>query len=96
MARYDVEISRTAEKQLRKLPRADQERVARRMSALAVDPLPAGTRKLTDYDDVFRIRAGTYRILYSVAEAALIIIVLPVGSRSRRRDLSRPPRSGQR
>ena len=81
MARYDVEISRTAEKQLRKLPRADQERVARKMSALADAPFPAGTRKLTGYDDVFRIRAGRYRILYSVAEAALVIIVLKVGHR---------------
>ncbi|WP_419935048.1 type II toxin-antitoxin system RelE family toxin [Candidatus Palauibacter sp.] len=81
MARYDVEISRTAERQLRKLPRADQERVARRMSALADDPLPKGTRKLTGYDDVFRVRAGRYRILYSVAEATLVIIVLKVGHR---------------
>ncbi|WP_420635304.1 type II toxin-antitoxin system RelE family toxin [Candidatus Palauibacter sp.] len=81
MAYYDVEISRTAEKQLRKLPRADQERIARKMSALADDPFPTGTRKLTGYEDVFRVRAGRYRILYSVAEAALIIIVLKVGHR---------------
>ncbi|WP_419942177.1 type II toxin-antitoxin system RelE family toxin [Candidatus Palauibacter sp.] len=81
MARYDVEISRTAEKQLRTLPRADQERVARRMSALADDPFSPGTRKLTGYEDVFRVRVGRYRILYSVAEAALIIIILKVGHR---------------
>ena len=81
MARYEVEISRTAERQLRKLPRADQARVARVMLALADNPFPRGTRKLSGYDDVFRVRAGRHRILYSVSERALIIVVLKVGHR---------------
>ena len=81
MARYEVEISRTAEKQLRALPRADQERVARRMYGLADDPFPRGTRKLAGLDDVFRVRVGRYRILYSVEDDALIIVVLKVGHR---------------
>lgn len=81
MARYEIEISRTAEKQLGRLPRADQERVARTMLALADDPFPRGARKLSGYDDVFRVRAGRYRILYSVSEGALIIVVLKVGHR---------------
>ena len=83
MARYEIEISRTAEKQLRRLPRDDQERVARAMLALADDPFPRGARKLAGYDDVFRVRAGRYRILYSVSEHALVIVVLKGG---RRRD----------
>ena len=81
MARYESEISRTAEKQLRRLPRDDQERVARAMLALADDPFPRGARKLSGYDDVFRVRTGRYRILYSVSELALIVVVLKVGHR---------------
>lgn len=81
MARYEIEISRTAEKQLSRLPRADQERVVRAMLALADDPLPRGARKLSGYDDVFRVRVGRYRVLYSVSERALIIVVLKVGHR---------------
>ena len=34
------------------------------MLALADDPFPRGTRKLSGYDDVFRVRVGRYRILY--------------------------------
>ncbi|WP_423924329.1 type II toxin-antitoxin system RelE family toxin [Candidatus Palauibacter sp.] len=82
MAGCDVEISRTAEEQLRELPRADQERVARKMPALADDPFPRGATKLSGYDDVFRVRVDRYRILYSVAEAALIIVVLKAGDHS--------------
>ena len=82
MARYEVEISRTAERQLRRLPRTDQVRVARAILALGDDPFPRGARKLSGYDDVFRVRTGRYRILYSVSERALFIVVLKVGHRS--------------
>ena len=81
MARYEIEISRTAERQLRRLPRADQVRVARAMLALADHPFPRGTRKLAGYDDVFRVRTGRYRILYSVSGRTLVIVVLKVGHR---------------
>ncbi len=87
MASYDLEISRTAEKQLKRLPRADQERVGRAMLNLARDPRPHGSRKLIGYEDVFRIRVGRYRILYSVAAERLVIIILKVGHR---RDVYRP------
>ena len=81
MGSYEVEVSRTAEKQLRKLPREDQERVARRMLVLASDPFPRGARKLTGYEDVYRVRVGRYRILYSASRRRLVIIILKIGYR---------------
>ena len=51
------------------------------MLALANDPYPRGARKLSGYDDVFRVRVAQYRILYSVSENELIIVVLKVGHR---------------
>jgi mRNA interferase RelE/StbE len=81
MARYSVAISRTAEKQLKKLPRTDQRRVARALTALGDDPRPAGSRKLTGFDDVFRLRVGRYRVIYSVEGRRLLVIVLKIGHR---------------
>ena len=81
MTKYDVEISETAEKQLRKLQRDDQRRIARAILALAVEPLPRGSRKLSGYDDVFRIRVGRYRVIYSVSGNRLIVIILKIGHR---------------
>lgn len=81
MVRYNIEISRTAEKRLKKLNRRDQRRVARAILALADDPRPQGSRKLTGYDDVFRIRVGRYRVLYSVSGKKLVIIILKIGHR---------------
>ena len=81
MAAYEVEVSRSAERQLRKLPRADQRRVERRMLDLADDPFPHGARKLTGYEDVYRVRVGRYRILYSVSGRELVVIILKIGHR---------------
>ena len=81
MAKYSLEISRTAEKQIKKLPRDDQIRVAGAILSLAIDPFPGGSRKLSGYDDVFRVRVRAYRILYSMAQKKLIIIILKIGHR---------------
>jgi mRNA interferase RelE/StbE len=81
MAKYKIEISSTAERQLRKLPGDEQKRVARAMLELADNPYPRGSRKLTGYVDAFRIRVGRYRILYSVSEETLIVIVFKIGHR---------------
>ena len=56
-----IEVSATAEKQIRKLDRDDQIRVVRAIQSLATETTPTGSRKVRGYDDVFRIRVGTYR-----------------------------------
>jgi len=82
MASYEIEISRTAERQLKKLAEEDQLRVARAVLALTDQPRPRGARKLTGYDEVFRIRVGRFRVLYSVSDTRLVILVLKIGHRS--------------
>jgi len=82
MASYEIEISRTAERQLGKAAEENQLRVVRAVMVLAGQPRPRGSRKLTGYDDVFRIRVGRFRVLYSVSDARLVILVLKIGHRS--------------
>jgi mRNA interferase RelE/StbE len=86
MASYSVEVSATAEKQIRRLERQDQIRVLRAVRDLAREPRPRGCRKLRGYEDVWRIRVGTFRILYSVESDRLLVLVLKVG---RRKDIYR-------
>ena len=87
MTGYRIEVSATAEKQIRKLDRSDQIRVLRAIQALSKEPRPPGTRKLRGYADVFRVRIGVYRIIYSLEQDRLLIIILKVGHR---RDVYRP------
>lgn len=81
MATYEVQISRTAERQLGRLDRTARRRVAAAMLALAENPRPRGCRKLLGYDDVFRVRVGRYRLLYSVSDDTVVIVILKVGHR---------------
>jgi len=81
MTRYSVEVSATAERQLRKLSGTDQVRLLRTMRGLASDPRPPGCRKLSGYDDVFRVRVGRYRVVYAVEDRRLVVLVLKVGDR---------------
>jgi len=81
MANYKIEVSATAEKQLRKLEQADQVGILRAVQDLARDPRPSGCRKLQGYDDVFRIRVGKFRILYSIDGMRIIVTVLKVAHR---------------
>jgi mRNA interferase RelE/StbE len=81
MATYEIEVSSTAERQLRKLSATDRLRVLRSIVALGRDPRSVGCRKLSGFDDVFRIRVGRFRVLYAIEDRRLVVIVLKVGDR---------------
>ena len=81
MVSYSVEITASAEKALARLPKADLTRVARAITALAADPRPAGCRRLKGHEDVYRIRVGLYRVIYSIDDRRIIVVVLKLGHR---------------
>jgi len=81
MAEYSIEVSATAERQIRELSERDQHRVINVIKNLGVEPRPRGCRKLQGYDDIYRVRTGVFRILYSVADDRLLVLVLKVGHR---------------
>jgi len=81
MTEYRIEVSATAERQIRKLSGRYQQRVINVIKQLGVEPRPRGCRKLQGYDDVYRLRTGVFRILYSVEDGRLLILVMKVGHR---------------
>jgi mRNA interferase RelE/StbE len=82
MASYSVELTRTAEKQLRRIAKRDRNRLVEAIHGLVDRPRPQGARKLQGYDDVYRIRVGQYRVVYEILEDHVIVIVLKVGHRN--------------
>lgn len=56
-------------------------RVVARLEALAEEPRPHGCRKLRGQDDLYRIRIGDYRAIYSIVDNRLIVLVVAVGHR---------------
>lgn len=81
MVNYKIEITTTAEKSLRKIPKKDIQKIVDAIQILAISPFPEGCRKLKGEEDIYRVRQGNYRIIYEVIEKKLIILVLKVGHR---------------
>jgi mRNA interferase RelE/StbE len=79
--RFRVEFTRPALKALADLPQKVQERIAPRIDALAVDPRPRGVEKLEGEDDLYRIRVGDYRVIYTIQDDRLIVVVVRVANR---------------
>ena len=80
---YTIEIARPAQRQLKKLDPESRKRIAQRIDRLAKDPRPSGVVKLTDTSPpLYRVRDGHYRILYSIEDDMLIVLVVRRGHRS--------------
>ena len=78
---YAFDFTQRAERDLRGLDRKMQRRVAQTLDALAEEPRPDGVTKLKDRDDVYRVRVGQFRILYSINDEALTVLVIGIPDR---------------
>jgi len=76
-----IELKPSAARELERLPREVQRRVARAIDGLASDPRPDGVKKLEGPDELYRVRTGDYRILYQIRDAVLLILVVNIGHR---------------
>jgi len=80
---YAIEIARPAQRQLKKLDAPSRRKVSRRIDGLAKNPRPSGVVKLTDVSPpIYRVREGQYRVLYTINDDALIVLVVRVAHRS--------------
>ena len=77
---YAVHLKRSAEKELADLPREVQQRIIKRLLTLKANPRPPGAKKLGG-GDRYRIRAGDYRVLYTIDDSLQKIEVSAVGHR---------------
>ena len=80
MANYRLFIKPSAVKDIEALPKKDRGRVITRIQTLAIDPRPTGCEKLSGHE-LFRLRQGNYRILYTVHDADLVVVVIKIGHR---------------
>ena len=77
MAKYKIEIKRSAVKEIKKLPANDLKKILAKISSLADNPRPTGCVRLISYEK-YRIRVGVYRILYEIKDKFIVVIVIKV------------------
>lgn len=80
-ARYRVDLSPAAQRQLRRLPPGDAARLRGPILALGIEPCPMTSTKLVGAD-LWRLRLGDLRVIYSIEDAEQLVVVLRVARRS--------------
>ena len=75
-----VVLSRTARKQLDKLPNDAADRIMDALETLAENPRPPGCKKPRGRPE-HRVRIGDYRVLYDVEDEKLLVLVFAIGHR---------------
>jgi len=78
---YKVQLKRSAEKSLFKLPKVAIARLVQLLLKLESNPRPDGCKKLTGTNNSYRIRSGDYRIVYSIFDDVLIVDIIKIGHR---------------
>lgn len=76
---YDIKWTVTAEKQLNKLDKSIKKRIIDKLGSIQEDPFLYVTR-LVGFD-VYKLRVGNYRVLLSIENNNLVILVLRIGHR---------------
>ena len=79
---YSVEITRDAIKALRKMPRNVATLIREKIGALAINPYAPNNnvKKLKGSDD-YRLRVGDWRVVYTLKDDRLVIVVIRIAPR---------------
>ena len=78
---YQVLFQSAARRELAALERSDQRRVLSAIESLTDNPRPAGCTKMSGFRDVWRIRAGTFRVIYRIRDADSTVEIIRIGHR---------------
>ena len=79
---YEVSFADQVLKQLRRLDKPVRLRIARKVQELSSDPRPPGSIPLKGESEAWRVRVGDYRIVYSINDGRLVVLVLSIAHRS--------------
>ena len=80
MAEYEVFFKESVWKDLKKVPKTKLKKILSRIRKLKRNPHPIGCEKLTSLE-LYRVRQGKYRIVYSIQDNELTVWVIKVGHR---------------
>jgi mRNA interferase RelE/StbE len=78
---YTILLAPPAEGQLKAFTPSVQKRLVRRLKTLRENPRPQGVKKLAGEENLYRIREGDYRLIYTIGDKELIVLVVKIGDR---------------
>ena len=72
---YSVTLKKSAEKDIRKIPKEIIPHIFEHLENLATDPVPHDAYRLASAEHLYRIRTGDYRVIYQVLHENREVIV---------------------
>jgi len=79
--RYRIQLARKAQKFLTAQSVKIQRQIGDAVDALEINPRPHGHKQLKGHKDLYRVRSGDYRIIYTIKDDQLLVLVIQIGSR---------------
>ena len=80
MASYKIHLSESVHKDFRQIPQKDINKILARIDSLAIEQRPYGCKQLAGQEN-YQVRQVNYRIIYSIRDTILIILILKIGHR---------------
>lgn len=78
---YRIELRPAAARALRRIDHQDRDRIRGAIALLAENPRPPGAKALQGRSGL-RVRVGNYRIIYTIEDDVLLVVVVSLGHRS--------------
>lgn len=75
---YRIIVKKPAKKFIDRLPQNEKRRIVE-----AIERLPEGSdiKRLHGHNDLYRLRVGDYRIIYTINDGELVICIIAAGNR---------------
>ena len=78
---YKIVFRKSAEKQLLKLPKSVGIKIIELIKNLSENPIPVNAQKMSGFENIFRLRSGVYRVIYSIENKELVIEIIKIAHR---------------
>lgn len=79
---YRIKIQPSAKRQLKKIPQRVQSLISGLIDSLGENPRPRGCKKFKGIRNIYRVKCGDYRVIYTIKDDVLVVTVIRVGYRS--------------
>lgn len=79
--KYTILFTTSAAKALTKLQDSTAAKISAMIDNLGAVPRPQGCKKLSGQDNLYRVRAGDYRIVYQIQDKQVVVLIVRIGHR---------------
>ncbi len=80
---YSIVFARSARKELENIDQTKAVRILKKIEGLTTNPRPAGCKKLSGQNSLWRIRISDYRVVYAIYDARRLVDITIIRHRNK-------------